>query len=234
MLCILGIIFMAVGFGIAVNIPDAFGENASQEPVESIIIEDNSNKVLEEKSKLKKYKAAKIKVVNRYVDKYCDVLNAKQRKQLKTCINGIKTSDTIERAKKRFLKAKSTYSKSKKDYKYVSYWTGRIDRYLKGSKTSGCGKYYALAAWKYGVDPKWAPAISCVESGKGSAYIPGTYNVWGWGCGSIKLGSSWEEAIDSYISKLKDGYGSKLTMSAATKYCGNYWYYLVSNEISKV
>lgn len=234
LLCALGIVFIAIGLGIAVNIPDAFGEDKPQELIEPIAVEDDADELAKAQKELKRYKAEKIKTINKYIDKYDDVLSARQRKQLRECVDNIKKSSTIKSAEKQFSKAKNIYSKSKKDYKYVSYWTDRIDRYLKGSKTSGCGKYYALAAWKYGVDPKWAPAISCVESGKGSAYIPGTYNIWGWGCGSIKLGDSWKEAIDRYVSKLKDGYGSKLTMSAATKYCGSYWYYLVSNEMSNI
>lgn len=58
---------------------------------------------------------------------------------------------------------------SPEENKFVSEWTTRINYYLSGSPTAGTGIYYAKAAYKYGVDPRVGPAISCNESGKGKA-----------------------------------------------------------------
>ena len=50
---------------------------------------------------------------------------------------------------------------------FVAQWAGRIDAYLAGSPMAGTGKVFAEAAWDYGVDPRWSPAISNTESSKG-------------------------------------------------------------------
>ena len=51
---------------------------------------------------------------------------------------------------------------------FVNEWAPRINAYLSGSPMSGTGVAYAAAAWDNGVDPRWAPAISYVESSKGA------------------------------------------------------------------
>lgn len=116
---------------------------------------------------------------------------------------------------------------------FVSAWSPRIDAYLSGSPLSGQGEAFAVAAWDYGVDPRWSPAISCVESSKGAAcFLP--HNAWGWG--SVSWGS-WDEAIDSHVRGLARGYGYTLTEEAAKKYCPpnwEHWYNRVGEEMNKI
>lgn len=109
-------------------------------------------------------------------------------------------------------------------------WAARIDAYLAGSPLSGYGRVFAQAALAYGVDPRWSPAISCVESTMGS-YCFRPYNAWGWMGHSF---SSWEEAIWAHVEYLGYMYGGQLTMEAANTYCdpGEEWYYAVSAEMS--
>ena len=105
---------------------------------------------------------------------------------------------------------------------FVAEWTGRIDAYLAGSPLSGQGATFAEAAWNYGVDPRWSPAISNTESSKGaSCFYP--YNAWGWG--NISWGS-WEEAIDAHVRGLANGYGYTISVAAAQKYAQSWehWY----------
>lgn len=80
---------------------------------------------------------------------------------------------------------------------FVAQWTGRIDAYLAGSPMAGTGKVFAEAAWDYGVDPRWSPAISNTESSKG-LYCSGSCNAWGWGGCSW---GSWEEAIRDHVAR---------------------------------
>ena len=116
---------------------------------------------------------------------------------------------------------------------FVNAWADRIDAYLAGSPMSGCGKAFAEAAWNYGVDPRFSPAISCVESSKGAAcFLP--YNAWGWG--SVSWGS-WEEAIDAHVRGLARGYGYTLSEDAAKKYCPpnwQHWYSRVGQEMNLI
>ena len=102
---------------------------------------------------------------------------------------------------------------------FVSQWAGRIDAYLAGSPLAGQGATFASAAWDYGVDPRWSPAISNTESSKGAAcFLP--YNAWGWG--SYSWGS-WEEAINAHVRGLARGYGYTISIEAAQKYCPPNW-----------
>lgn len=98
---------------------------------------------------------------------------------------------------------------------FVNQWASRIDAYLAGSPLAGQGTVFAEAAWDYGVDPRWSPAISYVESSMG-AHCFRSYNAWGWGSSSW---GSWEEAIRAHVSGLARIYGSTLTYDAARKYC---------------
>lgn len=106
---------------------------------------------------------------------------------------------------------------------FVDEWSARIDAYLAGSPLAGQGTTFAVAAWNYGVDPRWSPAISCTESSKGAAcFLP--HNAWGWGSESY---ASWEEAIDSHVRGLARGYGYTISIEAAQKYCppnAQHWY----------
>ncbi len=116
---------------------------------------------------------------------------------------------------------------------FVDKWAPRIDAYLDGSPLGGYGYLFASAAWDNGVDPRWSPAISTVESSKGR-YCFRTYNAWGWG--SVNW-DSWEESIPKHVNGLARLYGYTLTMAAAYKY--NYetpvdWYNKVASEMSKI
>ena len=101
-----------------------------------------------------------------------------------------------------------------------------------GSTLSGYGRVFAQAALAYGVDPRWSPAISCIESTMG-AYCFRPYNAWGWMGHSF---SSWEEAIWAHVEYLGYMYGGKLTMDAANIYCdpGEEWYYAVLGEMESI
>ena len=117
---------------------------------------------------------------------------------------------------------------------FVNEWAERINDYLSGSPTAGTGKYYASAAWDYGVDPRWAPAISCIESSKGAACFR-SYNAWGFGARNF---SSWQDGITTVVRCLGGSlYGGHLTQEAAQKYCPptwQNWYNDVSSEMSKI
>lgn len=116
---------------------------------------------------------------------------------------------------------------------FVAKWSGRIDAYLSGSPLSGYGSTFAEAAWDYGVDPRFSPAISAVESTKGAyCFLP--HNAWGWGSSSW---GSWEEAIRSHVSGLAALYGGYLTYSGAAKYNPanpNGWYAAVQANMNQI
>lgn len=116
---------------------------------------------------------------------------------------------------------------------FVDSWAGRIDNYLSGSPLAGQGATFASAAWDYGVDPRWSPAISAVESSKGAACFR-SHNAWGWGSASW---GSWEEAIDAHVAGLARGYGYTLSESAAKKYCPpnwRHWYDRCAAEMNSI
>ena len=116
----------------------------------------------------------------------------------------------------------------------VADWAARIDAYLVGSPLAGYGAVFAQAAADYGVDPRISPAISCIESGKGSVcFLP--HNAWGWGSASWP---DWESAIRGHVSGFASIYGSTLTLSGAKMYASNdiyeYWYSLVQSEMASI
>lgn len=117
---------------------------------------------------------------------------------------------------------------------FVNKWAPRINSYLAGSPTAGTGKAYAAAAWDYGVDPRWAPAISTVESSKGAACFA-SYNAWGYGGRSF---SSWSDGIYTVVAGLgSDLYGGALTQAAAKTYCPpswQSWYNSCAREMAKI
>ena len=116
---------------------------------------------------------------------------------------------------------------------FISTWTARIDAYLAGSPLSGQGHTFAEAAWEYGVDPRFSPAISTVESSTGRyCFLP--HNAWGWG--SVSWGS-WEEAIWAHVAGLASGYGGTLTYAGAQKYCppnADHWYTSVLANMQRI
>ncbi|MDO5116950.1 MAG: hypothetical protein Q4D34_00450 [Eggerthellaceae bacterium] len=116
---------------------------------------------------------------------------------------------------------------------FIAEWAPRIDAYLAGYPLAGYGSVFAAAAWDYGVDPRFSPAISWVESSKG-LYCYRSYNAWGWGGISW---SSWEEAIDAHVRGLARGYGYTVSEAGAKKYCPpnwEHWYNTVCAEMAKI
>lgn len=124
---------------------------------------------------------------------------------------------------------------------FVAEWAPRIDAYLAGSPMEGTGEYFALASFRYCVDPRWSPAIANSESSKGRKCIR-PYNAWGWGAADedpYNLAyewSSWEEAIDAHVRGLSRGYGYTISWSAAKKYCTGWkdWYPNTVTEMAKI
>ncbi len=116
---------------------------------------------------------------------------------------------------------------------FVNKWTPRIDAYLAGSPLAGYGKTFAEAAWDYGVDPRFSPAISYVESSKGAVCFK-SHNAWGWGSSSW---DDWDSAIRDHVAGLAKGYGGQLSVSAAQKYCPptwENWYATVLSEMNSI
>lgn len=121
---------------------------------------------------------------------------------------------------------------------FVNSWASRIDNYLAGSPMAGQGRTFAIAAWNTGVDPRWSPAIACIESTKG-AYCAGSYNAWGWSAvgGGWRSFGSWEEGINAHVAYLGRAYGSTLTPAAAQKYCPptwQDWYNKVASQMNRI
>ncbi len=116
---------------------------------------------------------------------------------------------------------------------FISTWTARIDAYLAGSPLAGQGRTFAEAAWEYGADPRFSPAIAMVESSLGRyCFLP--HNAWGWGSSSW---GSWEEAIWDHVAGLAAGYGGQLTYAGAQKYCppnADRWYASVLANMQRI
>lgn len=117
---------------------------------------------------------------------------------------------------------------------FVGEWAPRIDSYLSGSPLAGTGKYFAAAAWDNGVDPRWAPAISYVESSKGAVCFR-SHNAWGYGSKNF---SSWEEGIYAVVGALGGSlYGGYLTREAAATYCppnSENWYNTCAEQMAMI
>ncbi|MCL2750903.1 MAG: hypothetical protein FWE96_07915, partial [Coriobacteriia bacterium] len=92
---------------------------------------------------------------------------------------------------------------------------------------------FANAAYDYNVDPRWSPAIACLESSKGRyCFLP--HNAWGWGQISWP---DWETAIFAHVRGLSIGYGYTISIAAAQKYCPpnwEHWYNVVSSEMARI
>ncbi len=116
---------------------------------------------------------------------------------------------------------------------FVSSWGARIDAYLLGSPLAGYGRTFAEAAWDYGCDPRFSPAISCIESGKGT-YCFKSHNAWGWGSVSW---DDWETAIWAHTKGLASIYGGHLTYEGAQMYCppnADFWYASVAAQMELI
>ena len=95
-----------------------------------------------------------------------------------------------------------------------------------------------MAAWNTGVDPRWSPAIACIESSKG-LYCANSYNAWGWSAvgGGWRSFGSWGEGISAHVAYLGRNYGSTLTPDAAKKYCPptwQDWYNKVAGQMNRI
>lgn len=116
---------------------------------------------------------------------------------------------------------------------FISEWSARIDAYLAGSPLAGHGTDFATAAWNNGVDPRWSPAISNTESGKG-AHCFAAHNAWGWTGGSW---SNWPTAIYAHVAGLAQNYGYTISYRNASVYCppntAN-WYANTLSEMQKI
>ena len=98
---------------------------------------------------------------------------------------------------------------------------------------AGQGSNFAAAAWDYGVDPRWSPAIANTESTKGQ-YTFADHNAWGWGSSSW---DNWEDAINDHVKGLADGYGSTITQEGAERYCppnADEWYDNTLGEMNRI
>lgn len=110
---------------------------------------------------------------------------------------------------------------------FVTTWAERIDAYNAGYPLEGYGRTFAEAAYDYGVDPRFSPAIARVESGSGEN-CAFDHNAWGWGSESWP---DWDTAIRAHVSGLAENYGPELTMAVAETYNQanvEEWYSLVS------
>lgn len=116
---------------------------------------------------------------------------------------------------------------------FIATWTSRIDAYLAGSPMAGQGATFAEAAWEYGCDPRFSPAIAMVESSLGRyCFLP--YNAWGWGSSSW---GSWEDAIWDHVAGLASIYGGHLTYAGAQMYCppnAAHWYSSVLANMERI
>ncbi|MBS5451793.1 MAG: hypothetical protein KHZ24_11410 [Coriobacteriia bacterium] len=116
---------------------------------------------------------------------------------------------------------------------FVAQWADRIDAYLSWSPMAGQGATFAAAAWDYGIDPRWSPAIAYVESSLGTyCFLP--HNAWGWGSSSW---GSWEEAIYAHVAGLARGYGPTFDYDDALSYCpptADEWYSSVLGQMSAI
>ena len=116
---------------------------------------------------------------------------------------------------------------------FVAKWAPRINAYLAGSPMAGHGQTFAEAAWDNGVDPRWSPAIACIESSKGAiCFRP--HNAWGWGSSSW---GDWDSAIRAHVAGLASGYGYTISVSAAKKYCPpnwQFWYSAVLAQMQRI
>ncbi|MBY4796875.1 hypothetical protein K6V98_00645 [Collinsella sp. AGMB00827] len=113
---------------------------------------------------------------------------------------------------------------------FIEAWAPRIDAYLAGSPLEGYGASFARAAWTYGVDPRFSPAIANTESSKGQ-HLFREHNAWGWG--QIDF-SNWEEAIDTHVRGLAQGYGYTISVSGAKKYCPPNWFNWYNNTSAEM
>lgn len=121
----------------------------------------------------------------------------------------------------------------------IEGWARRIDAYLDGSPLAGYGHLFAELAAEYQVDPRLSPAISTMESTKGT-YCVASHNAWGWGGpGNWASWDSWESAIEGHVSGLARGGYASMGAAECARYCDwSYWdgdpSLCLKNEVLKV
>lgn len=116
---------------------------------------------------------------------------------------------------------------------FVATWAERIDNFNAGYPLEGYGRAFAEAAYTYGVDPRYSPAIARVESESGLNCIY-DHNAWGWGSDSWP---DWESAIDAHVNAMATYYGYTLDWNAASVYNEldpEGWYNEVSAAMSQI
>ena len=156
-----------------------------------------------------------------------------------TGVSGNNSSSQANNANTTIDTTPSNSNTGNSDYdSFINEWTSRIDNYLAGSPMAGQGYNFAVAAWNTGVDPRWSPAIACIESSKG-LYCAGSYNAWGWSArgGGWRSFGSWSEAVSAHVAYLGANYGSTLTPAAAKKYCPptwQDWYNKVASQMNRI
>lgn len=101
--------------------------------------------------------------------------------------------------------------------------TAKVARFLaaQGSPLAFSAPTFVQEADKNEFDYRLLVAISGVESTFGKHYIPGTYNVWGWGVGRIPF-ASFDDGITRISSDLRNKYmarGADQVEEIARIYC---------------
>ena len=120
---------------------------------------------------------------------------------------------------------------------FINEWTSRIDNYLAGSPMAGQGYNFAVAAWNTGVDPRWSPAIACIESSKG-LYCAGSYNAWA-GAPAAAAGGALVAGARASLPRCLPGRQLWLHAypAAAKKYCPptwQDWYNKVATQMNRI
>lgn len=116
---------------------------------------------------------------------------------------------------------------------FIKVWGERIDAFNEGWPLAGYGETFAEAAYVFGLDPRFAPAIARQESGSGTdCFLP--YNAWGW---HGSQWTSWESAIWGYSHELAEGYGYTISYAGAAAYNNvstDLWYSSVSSFMYEI
>lgn len=103
-----------------------------------------------------------------------------------------------------------------------AYRVERLTRFLEkyNSPMVSQAETYIEVADTYGLDWKFLPAISGVESGFGAVLLGGSYNPFGWGGGYIYF-DSWEDGIETVGSQLAERFpeGTRTPEAIGPTYC---------------
>lgn len=119
---------------------------------------------------------------------------------------------------------------SKSDEEIVAEWAPRIDAYLAGHGLAGHGEDFVRAGIKYGVDPRFAAAISNTESTRGDACFR-NFNAFGY-MGSNGYNSFTDAIYDISAYLAGPLYHSRLNAQTAQTYCPPTWDSWLANTLS--